>query len=331
MLSIVRRTAHAVVGLAGRIIGRGNLLPCAVAFAALMAPVVVAAQSASVTGVVSDSTRAPLPGTQVTLVGTRFNATSGIDGRYRVVNVPAGTYSVRFQRIGTRAVTMENIVVGADGETRLDATLAATALQLGGYVVSASRRVEKITDAPATVTRIDADQITQTAGNSFTGALKQVKGVDFFQVGVASVGINARGFNSAFNNRILQMEDNRIAVLPENGLPLGVLTTVAKVDIAAIEVLIGPGAALYGPDASNGVVTLLTKDPKQYPGLTIETTVGSNGGKLGDAFKNNPGQVGFSDVQARYAGTAGKFGYKVVGEALYARDWQNVNNYAAVA
>ncbi|QJR34647.1 TonB-dependent receptor [Gemmatimonas groenlandica] len=302
-----------------------------VALSVLAAPAVAAAQSGSISGLVSDSAKAPLPGAQVTVVGTRFSSTSGMDGRYRVVGVPAGTYSLRVQRIGALARTFDNITVAADRDTKLDITLAASALQLGGYVVSASRRVEKITDAPATVTRIDADQLRNTVGNSFTSVLKDVKGVDFFQTGVAAAGINARGFNSAFNNRMLQMEDNRVAVLPENGLPVGVFTTIPKIDIAGVEVLIGPGAALYGPDASNGVVTLLSKDPKQYKGLTVETSMGSNGGSVSKTFEKDPGHVSFSDLQVRYANVYGKVGFKVTGEALYANDWQNTNNYAPVA
>ncbi len=298
---------------------------------AVAVPAVAAAQAGNISGLVSDSAKAPLPGAQVTVVGTRFSSTSGMDGRYRVVGVPAGTYSLRVQRIGTLARTFDNIAVAAEGNTTLDITLAASALQLGGYVVSASRRVEKITDAPATVTRIDAEQLRNTVGNSFTAVLKDVKGVDFFQTGVAAAGINARGFNSAFNNRMLQMEDNRVAVLPENGLPVGVFTTIPKIDIAGVEVLIGPGAALYGPDASNGVVTLLSKDPKQYKGLTVETSIGSNGGSIAKTFDKDPGHVSFSDLQVRYANVYGKIGFKVTGEALYANDWQNTNNYAPVA
>ena len=290
-------------------------------------PVAASAQSGTLAGLVSDSSKAPLPGAQVTLVGTRFGATSGMDGKYRVVGVPAGSYSVRFQRIGAKAVTMENVAIAAGAEATLNVTMQATALQLGGYVVSASRRVEKITEAPATVTRIDAEAFKYQAGNSFTAALKEVKGVDFVQTGVAAAGINARGFNSAFNNRMLQMEDNRVAVLPENGLPVGVFTTIPKIDIAGVEVLVGPGAALYGPDASNGVVTLLSKDPKQFQGFTGEVTLGSNGGSPGNYFDKQPGRVSYNDVQLRYAGLAGKFGYKVTGEVLTANDWQNSNVY----
>lgn len=302
-------------------------------FAVLAAagPSTAQAQTGSVAGTVADSAGVPLPGTLVGLIGTRFAATSGTDGRYRIVGVPAGAYEVRAQRIGSAARTFAGIAVRAGEETRLDVQLSTSALQIGSYVVSASRRVEKITDAPATVTRIDADMIRNTVGNSFTAALKDIKGVDFFQVGIASAGINARGFNSAFNNRMLQMEDNRIAVLPENGLPVGVFTTIPKVDIAGIEVLIGPGAALYGPDASNGVITLLSKDPKQYPGTILEFSVGGN--SLSSFGEETPGVVSFKNVQGRHAGVLlnGRLGYKLTGEMIDAYDWQNVNRYAAVA
>lgn len=297
----------------------------------LALPRQAAAQGGTLAGTVTDSAKAPLPGAQVTVVGTRFAGTSGTDGRYRIVGVPAGSYTVRVQRLGTAARSFDNVAITAGAEARLDVTLAVTALQLGGYVVSASRRVEKITEAPATVTRIDAEQIKYSVGNSFTAALKDVKGVDFFQTGIAAAGINARGFNSAFNNRMLQMEDGRIAVLPENGLPVGVFTTIPKIDIAGVEVLVGPGAALYGPDASNGVVTLQSKDPRQYRGLTMEASAGTNNSRLGRFMQDVPGAVSTTDFQIRYANVKGRLGYKITGEALQGYDWRNSNNYAAVA
>jgi len=131
------------------------------------------------------------------------------------------------------------------------------------------------------------------------------------------VAVNARGFNSAFNNRMLMMEDNRIAVLPENGLPVGAFTPLPKLDLAGIEVLVGPGSALYGPDASNGVITLQSKDPRDYPGASLEVAGGSRS---------------FYDAQGRFAGvsTDGRIGYKISGEYEAAKDWQNKNIYAPI-
>jgi len=268
-----------------------------------------------ITGTVSDSARRPLDHASVSVVGTRHGAISDANGRYTIAGVTAGTYTVRVQRIGNRMVEIPNVSVTEGGATTVDATLSAAALQLGGVVISASRRVEKITDAPATVTRIEAAQIANSVGNSFAPALKDVKGIDFIQVGITAVAINARGFNSSFNNRMLMMEDGRIAVLPENGLPVGGFTTIPKVDLAGVEVLVGPGSALYGPDASNGVLTLQSKDPRQYQGTTLEVAGGSRH---------------FMDVQARHAGVtrSGRIGYKVSGEYLSADDWQNQLRYS---
>ena len=278
-------------------------------------PSSAAAQTGRISGSVTDSTRAVLGGTQVSVVGTRFNGTSDASGRYSIVGVPAGTYDIRVQRIGQRAQTVSGVVVTAGQETQVNVALATVPLSLGGVVVSASRRAEKITDAPATITRIDAAAIQNTVGNSFAPALKEVKGIDFIQVGVTAVAVNARGFNSAFNNRMLMMEDNRIAVLPENGLPVGAFTTTPKVDLAGIEVLVGPGSALYGPDASNGVLTLSTKDPREYPGTTLEAAGGVRS---------------FFDIQGRHAGVVadGKLGYKITGEYQQAKDFSNKNIYA---
>ena len=277
-----------------------------------------AAQAGRISGTVTDSAHAPLVGAQVTLSGSRGRAITDDGGHFVITGVAPGTYSLRAQRIGQVAQTVSGVVVQPGQDTHVDVSLPRAALELAGMVVSASRRPEKITDAPATITRIDASAIENTVGNSFAPALKAVKGLDYIQVGVTSVAVNARGFNSSFNNRMLMMEDNRIAVLPENGLPVGAFTPLPKLDLAGIEVLVGPGSALYGPDASNGVITLQSKDPRDYPGASLEVSGGSRS---------------FYDAQGRFAGVSsdGRIGYKISGEYEAAKDWQNKNVYAPIA
>ncbi|HWE43921.1 MAG TPA: TonB-dependent receptor [Gemmatimonadaceae bacterium] len=286
--------------------------------ALLFAPSSLVAQRGRIVGTVTDSaSRAPLSGAQVSIVATPLGASSGADGSFAIDSVAPGTYTVRVSRLGMTMRTITGVVVNADADTRVDAALGRAPLELAGVVVSASRRVEKITDAPATITRIDSRQIENTVGNSYSGALKAVEGVDFVQLGVTSIEINTRGFNSSFNNRVLMMEDGRIAVLPEYGQPAGSFTTIPKVDLNAVEVLVGPGAALYGPDASNGVLTLETKDPKQHPGTTIEVAAGTRQ---------------YRDIQGRHAAVFGdgRFAYKVTGEYQSANDFSNRNTYAPV-
>jgi outer membrane receptor for ferrienterochelin and colicins len=250
---------------------RALLLLALSLFAALPAR---AQAGAEIRGTVAGPDGRAVPNAQVVAVGTRRMAVTNQLGAFALARVPAGTYQLRVSapgfRTGTQAVTVR------DGEPAMAAVALVTdPVQLDGVVVSASRRSERITDAPATITHIGSDVLENSVGNSFAGALKNVKGLDFIQTGMTTVAINARGFNSSFNNRMLMLEDGRISVLPENGLPVGQLTATPKVDLAGMEVLVGPGSSLYGPDASNGVLALTTKDPRQYPGLTVEASGGT--------------------------------------------------------
>lgn len=288
----------------------------AVAFLAATAATSTARAQAGATGTVSgtvtDVAHAAVPGARVMIVGTRLAATTGLDGRYRLSSVPAGTYELRVQRIGQQPHSAMGIAVRASEETTTDIVVTSAPTSLGAVVVSASRRVEKVTDAPATITSIGAEQLDNAVGNSIASAFKEVKGLDFIQVGMTAVAVNARGFNSSFNSRVLFVEDGRISVIPESGLPSGSLSPLSKVDLAGVEVLVGPGSALYGPDAANGVISTRTKDPRQYQGTTIEVAGGNRG---------------YKDVQGRYAGVAGDFGYKVTGEYQDAKDWDNNLSY----
>jgi outer membrane receptor for ferrienterochelin and colicins len=287
----------------------------AVGLLAAATPAAAVAQGGRISGAVTDESNAPVAGAQVSVAGTGLGASTNDAGRYTLVRLAPGRYVIRVQRLGMRAQTVTDVVVRADEETTVDVRMTRAPITLTGVVVSASRRAEKITEAPATVTRIEASEIENTVGNSFAPALKMAKGLDYVQIGMTSVAVNARGFNSAFNNRMLMLEDSKIAVLPESGLPIGGLTIVPKVDLSSVEVLVGPGSALYGPDASNGVITISTKDPREYPGTTLEVSGGSRS---------------YYDVQGRQAGVVGggRFGYKIAGEYQAANDWENHNVYA---
>jgi len=271
-----------------------------------------AQEGGRITGSVTSQDGQPLSGAYIVVMGTRYSAFSGRDGSFVIPNVPAGSYTLRVSHLSFKDVTVADVAVTAGADAAIAPSLVPQPVGLDEVVASATRRAQRTTDAPATITKLNADVIANSVGNSFSGALKEVIGIDYIQVGVTAAAINARGFNSSFNNRMLMMEDGRLAVLPENGLPVGTFTTIPKLDLASVEVLVGPGAALYGPDASNGVVTLTTKDPRTYPGASFEIAGGNRS---------------YYDIQGRYAGVSGKFGYKITGEHQSANDWSNTLKY----
>ncbi|HYH80640.1 MAG TPA: carboxypeptidase regulatory-like domain-containing protein, partial [Longimicrobium sp.] len=278
------------------------------AAALALLPGFATAQTGSVRGTVAGPDGSAVSAAAVAITGTRYGTITNALGQFNLAGLPQGVLRLRVSRAGFVAHT-QDVTVRPGEETLVSVRLVESNVELDAMVVSASRRAERRSEAPATITRVTAAQLAETPGNAFVGALKQATGLDFVQVGMTSVAINARGFNSSFNNRMLMLEDGRIAVLPENGLPVGGFSPIPKIDLAGIEVIVGPGSALYGADASNGVLTLQTKDPREYPGLQFEVTGGNRS---------------YADIQARWAGTVGeRWGYKVSGEWNSFEDWSN--------
>lgn len=258
------------------------------------------AQTGSISGVVKNNeTGSTLVGANVAIVGTGMGAASGVDGNYTIANVPAGTYTVKATFIGYKEQTLQVTVGG--GETAVaDFSLAESLLLGDAVVVSASRRAEKLTDAPATVAVISSKGIDEfPAFNPGELAARQ-KGVDYVRSGVLGAGLNIRGFNSAFNAKNLQMNDMRLSTLVATSLPLGALSTTVKEDIERVELILGPAAALYGPNAHNGLVNTITKDPRTSEGTTL-------------AFGG--GNQSVASGRFRHANVVNeKFAYKVSGE-----------------
>lgn len=93
--------------------------------------------------------------------------------------------------------------------------------------------------------------------------------------GVLGTGINIRGFNSAFNSKNLQITDDRVQTLIATGLPFGTFSTVIKEDIDKVEILLGPNGTLYGPNAHNGLVNTITKNPFRSQGTTLALGAGN--------------------------------------------------------
>ncbi|PTX44519.1 iron complex outermembrane receptor protein [Christiangramia gaetbulicola] len=232
------------------------------------------AQTGSISGTITDAaTGEPLLGTNIIVRGTNTGATTNESGYYKLELDP-DNYTIEVFFIGYETVTRD-IAIQAGEDMKMDFSLEPSASVMDEVVVSANRRPQKITRAPATVNVISAQQIADFPGPNPGELAARQKGVDFVRTGVQGTGINIRGFNSAFNSKNLQVEDGRISSLVATGLPLGSFTTITKEDIERVEIILGPNAALYGPNAHNGLVNTLTKDPRTSEGLDLVLGAGN--------------------------------------------------------
>ncbi len=233
------------------------------------------AQNASINGTVSDDEGNPLIGASVAIQKTTKGTITDDQGSYSLSGLESGNYTIVVSYIGFSESSKE--VNLSDGQTlNLDFALTGGTFFSDQVVISGSKTPEKITESPATIVAVSAQQIDEYAGNP-AELLARQKGVDYFRAGIATPALNIRGFNSNFNAKNLQVTDGRFSTLIATGLPLGPLNTSIKEDIEQVEVILGPNATMYGPNAHNGLLNTITKDPRTSEGTTFVLNPGVNG------------------------------------------------------
>ena len=148
-------------------------------------------------------------------------------------------------------------------------------------MVTVSRLLNSIREAPATVYVVTADEIRASGAKTLWDALRGVPGVDVMTTRTSYGEISIRGLNKALSNRTLVLLDGRTIL---NG-PYdtvyweGISVTMEEID--RIEVVEGPISALYGPNAINGVINILTRTPEQLKGGKVSYTAGERNTHLG--------------------------------------------------
>ena len=255
---------------------RRTLSSCAVLLAGLFFATVVAAQSnGRIEGTLTGPGGRPLGGVEVSLVESGARATTDGAGNFALAEVPAGTYTVLYS-FDLLADTEPPVTVVAGETLRIDRTLDwDLAFQESITVVSASLAEERITEAPAAITALSIEEIEIKAA---TGQLPKLfeftPGAEVTQSGVYDYNLNTRGFNSSLNRRVATLIDGRDPAVPFLGAQEWAAISFPLDDLAQAELVRGPSAALYGANASSGVLNLVTKRPKDSLGGLVRLTGG---------------------------------------------------------
>ncbi len=297
---------------------RPSFAACLTTFSFLAVLLVVAALSPNVvaqtvTGIVSDGDEnIVLPGATIILTVADGTASSGtvtdLEGRYSITAPSAGAYTIAARFSGFQEVVFD-VDVPSSGSVNIDFTLSQAGFELNTVVVSASRRAEKVLDAPASVSVISGEDVGNHVGTSSVEALKNTAGIDMAQTGVDRREMVIRGFNNAFSGASYVVTDYRHSAVPSLAVNIYSIMPGFNVDVDHIEVVRGPGSALYGPGVDQGVVHFITKDPFRHPGTTLSIS---------------GGEQSYLGVQFRQAGTFGaqnNFGYKVTANYAQAEEW----------
>ncbi len=148
---------------------------------------------------------------------------------------------------------------------------------LDRIVVTASKRSQKISESPVAATVITAEQIAASGAGSIPELLQGVVGLDIITATGSSFDVCARALNELGSNSMLVLVDGRSVYADFYGITLWEYLQVPMQAIKAIEVIRGPGSAMYGANAFAGVINIITFDPEEIQGHSVRTRYSSLG------------------------------------------------------
>lgn len=184
-----------------------------------------------------------------------------------------GNLSKHFrQKVAFAGMLLVPGVVGAaDAGSASTNSLADLSLEalVNLKVTSVSKKEEKLKDAAAAIFVLSNDDLRRSGATTVADALRLVPGLQVAAIDSGNWAVSARGFNSQFANKLLVMIDGRTVYLP---LFSGVFWDAQQVfldDVDRIEVIRGPGATVWGANAVNGVINILSKSTRDTQGGLI--------------------------------------------------------------
>ena len=142
-------------------------------------------------------------------------------------------------------------------------------------VTSVSKKETKLGDAATAIAVISPDEIRRHGHTTIAEALRMVPGLDVARIDQHQWAISSRGFNDQYANKLLVMIDGRTVYSPAFAGVIWDAQNPILEDLERIEVIRGPGATLWGANAVNGVINIITKSARETQGSLISTGFGS--------------------------------------------------------
>lgn len=148
---------------------------------------------------------------------------------------------------------------------------------LDQVVVTASRRAQKVSEAPVATFVVSAEDIRSSGAATVPDALRLVPGLEVMSPNLTNSNVSARGLNEIAANTMMVLINGRSVYAEFYGVILWDMLPVDISDVKSIEVTRSPGSALYGANAFAGVINILTYDPGEDPGVSVATAAAEYG------------------------------------------------------
>lgn len=169
--------------------------------------------------------------------------------------------------------------ISAHPQQSSDSDLTQTSLEdlMNINITSVSKKEQKTSQAPGAIFVINQDDIRRSGALNIPDLLRMVPGLDVAQIDAGKWAISARGFNGQYSNKLLVLVDGRTVYTPIFAGVFWDSQDVPLDTIERIEVIRGPGAAVWGSNAVNGVINIITQNAGDTQGGYLSGGIGNIG------------------------------------------------------
>ena len=268
----------------------------------------------TVTGTVVDDNNDPIPG--ATIVVDSMNGTvADFDGNFTISVQNTPPFTITVSSVGFDSATLNVTVSNLDFDVKLESSQNL----LDEIVVSASRIAERLFESPVTIEKFDYKDIAQSTGADFYSSLEGLKGVQINSGGLFLQQINTRGFSTVYNNGFVQLVDGMNNEAPGLNFSAGNLLGINELDIQSVELMPGAASALYGANATKGILFMNSKNPFDFQGVSAYY-------KHGLTSQKAAGDNSYYDFGFRAANKfSDKFAAKITVSYKRGTDWHAVD------
>ncbi len=226
------------------------------------------AQSHSVTGVVTDTAGMPVLGVNIIVPGTGIGTSSDETGHYKIVNLSAGKYSLRFSAVGYSPVTIDFSL--EEKPKVIDVTLRQQPVESAQVIVTAGKREQYLSDLPVSANVIQADEFSKKNIYDLEKALRYVPGVNMTEDQISIRG--SSGYSRGAGSRVLLALDGLPFYTGDTGETIWEMIPTSA--IQRVEIIKGAASSLYGSTAIGGVINVITAEIPEHPVSFVKTYLG---------------------------------------------------------
>jgi iron complex outermembrane receptor protein len=167
-------------------------------------------------------------------------------------------------------------------------------------VITASKTEQTFSDTAAAVFVIHQNDIRRSGAINIPEALRMVPGLQVARVDANKWAISARGFNGRVANKLLVLIDGRTVYTPTFSGVYWEIQDVLLEDVDRIEVIRGPGASVWGANAVNGIINVITKNASETNGKLVSVTAGNEYQSAAVRYGNQFNEQGYYRVYGKY-------------------------------